>query len=171
MKCPRCSLVEHDAPARCPGCGFSIADLDRRLGAPPARPEFLLDEADVLDDDAQQRLTARLRELGARSHGPIVVVTRSRTAPVTPAEYAFWLFNRWQLGAPNHRALLLLLALREQRIETEVGYGLESVATDAATARVLAEHAVPLLRQREYAAALEAAVDTLGTLLAAEVSR
>ena len=148
-----------------------VASACRSPRARPARPEFLLDEADVLDDDAQQRLTARLRELGSRSHGPIVVVTRSRTAPVTPAEYAFWLFNRWQLGAPNHRALLLLLALREQRIETEVGYGLEPVATDAATARVLAEHAVPLLRRREYAAALEAAVEALGTLLAGEVAR
>ena len=37
-----------------------------------------------------------------------------------PAEHVFWLFNRWNVGGPEHAGLLLLLAVAERRIESEV---------------------------------------------------
>lgn len=165
MKCPRCGLAERDASARCAGCGFSIAEFDAYLREPPARPEAVDDGAGLLDDAAHERLVAHLRERNALGHGEIVIVTRTHTRPVTPAEYAFWLFNRWQLGAPKHRAVLVLLALSERRIETEVGYGLESVATERATALVLEQHVLPHLREHDYPAALLAAAAALGEML------
>lgn len=165
MKCPRCGLAGCEASARCAGCGFTIAELDARLGAPPGRPEFVDDGAGLLDDETHARLVARIRESDALGHGEIVVAIRAHTRPVTPAEYAFWLFNRWRLGAPHHRAVLVLLALSERRIETEVGYGLDSPAAERATALMLEHRVLPHLREHDYPAALLAAVAALGEML------
>lgn len=165
MKCPRCGLADREVSARCAGCGFSIVELDAQIHEPLTRPEFLDDGAGLLDDSDRARLLAALRERDVHRHGEIVIVTRAHTRPVTPAEYAFWLFNRWQLGAPEHRAVLVLLALSERRIETEVGYGLESVATESATALALEKHILPLLRDHDYAAALFAAASALDEVL------
>jgi uncharacterized protein len=121
----------------------------------------------VLSGTGRTALEGRLRALAASTGGEMCVVTRSTTRPVRPAEYAFWLFNRWQLARSHHRGLLILLALREQRIETEVGYGWESVASDLETGAVLDVHVVPRLREGDFERALIAAVDELGALFEA----
>lgn len=170
MKCPRCGWIADHAVARCPGCDFSLAALDRTLGAPPAGDGPLDDGAHVLADETRERLAARLAQLAEATGGAWIVATRHSTAPVRPAEYAFWLFNHRGLEAHGHRGMLVLLALREQRIETEVGSAWESVAGDLETGRVLDAHVVPLLRQRDYEAALLAAIEELAKLVPAAPS-
>ncbi len=165
MKCPECGWPARTSVPRCPGCGFDLGRADRRLGPAPDFTDPLLDDAGVLAPVARAGLEARLRAAGARLGGIIAVVTRRSTAPVRPAVHAFWLFNRWALGRPHHRGLLVLLALDEQRVETEVGEGWAAVATDPATARILDECVVPLLREGDHAGALAAAVDGFEALL------
>jgi len=165
MKCPRCGLAVRDATPECRGCGFTLTALDRKLGLVPARAAPLDDQAGLVSEPGRAALEARLREFNQRVAGELVVVTRRTTAPLRPAEYAFWLFNHWALGGPEHRGLVLLLALRERRIESEVGYGWEAVAPDVATGAILDERALPLLRSGAHEAALGAAVEALIALL------
>lgn len=167
MKCPRCGWIAARPVARCPGCDFSLATLDRVLGAPPAGDAALDDGAHVLSDAARERLAARLARLSETTGGAWIVVTRHTTAPVRPAEYAFWLFNHRGLESRGHRGMLVLLALREQRIETEVGSAWEDAAGDRETGRMLDAHVVPLLREGDHDAALETAVEELARLVAA----
>lgn len=170
MKCPRCGWIADRSVPRCPGCDFSLAELDRVLGLPPSGDAALDDGADVLSAAVRERLTARLAALSAATGGAWVVVTRDTTAPVRPSEYAFWLFNHRGLESRGHRGMLVLLALREQRIETEVGSAWEPVAGDLETGRVLDAHVVPLLRQRDYEGALIAAIEELAKLVPATPS-
>ncbi len=165
MKCPRCGWIADHAVVRCPGCDFSLEALDRQLGTAPASDGPLDDGARVLSDEARDRLAARLAQLAESTGGAWIVVTRHSTAPVRPAEYAFWLFNHRGLEAHRHRGMLVLLSLREQRIETEVGSAWEAAAGDLETGRVLDAHVVPLLRQRDYEAALFAAIEELAKLV------
>jgi len=167
MKCPRCGWIADRPVARCPGCGFSLASLDRALGTPPAGDATLDDGAHVLSGAARERIAARLVRLAESTGGAWIVVTRHTTAPVRPAEYAFWLCNHRGLEARGHRGMLVLLALREQRIETEVGSAWEHAAGDLETGRVLDAHVVPLLRQRDYDAAIETAIEELAKLVPA----
>ena len=166
MKCPRCGLAERASTPRCPGCGFSIEALDRALGDPPARAGALSDEAGLLSEYERMALGARISAWSQRAGGEIAVATVATTRQVSPSEYAFWLFNRWRLAADDGRGLLLLLALHEQRVEIEAGYGWEDALGDLATGQALDRHVLPLLRERDYAAALAAAVDALGALVA-----
>ena len=171
MKCPRCAAITHTPIVRCPGCGFSIETLDRILGSPAPLDSPLDDEAALLSAADHAALTAQLNAAATRSHGRLIVATRLSTAPVRPAEYAFWLFNRPGLVSPGTRGLLILLAVREQRIETEVGTDWEELATDLQTGRVLDREVLPLLRERDYAGALRAAATALEAIVAGESTR
>lgn len=165
MKCPRCGWISSAAVPACPGCDFSLAALDRVLGAPPAPLGAIDDAAGVLSDAGRERLARRLAEIEARTGGPVSVVTRVTTAPARPAEYAFWLFNHGRSAAHGERGLLVLLALREKRIETEVGSGWADRANDPATGRVLDRDVVPLLRVADWDGALLQAVESLAALV------
>lgn len=165
MKCPRCGWIADRPVPRCPGCDFSLATLDRALGSPPGGDAPLDDGAQVLAEGTRERLAARLAELARTTGGAWIVVTRPTTAPVRPAEYAFWLFNHRGLESRGHRGMLVLLALREQRIETEVGSAWESVAGDLETGRVLDTHVLPRLREGDPGGALEAAIEELARLV------
>ncbi|MDH7571896.1 MAG: TPM domain-containing protein, partial [Armatimonadota bacterium] len=109
MKCPHCGLIVTDRVPRCVGCGFSMTDLDRKLGAPPQRRGFVNDYADLLEPAAREALEVRLAEISTALQGEIVLVTRAHTRPVKPSEWVFWLFNRWNIGGEAHAGILLLL--------------------------------------------------------------
>jgi uncharacterized protein len=125
----------------------------------------------VLAAAEAERIARRCQEVFIRTQAELLVVTVSTTAPLQPAEYVFWLANRWDMGGPENRGLLILLALEEHRVESEVGYALEPLLSDAASAQLLEEHVVPLLRAGQYAEGLYQAVHVLGKVLEAAYRR
>jgi len=165
MKCPHCGLIVTDQAPRCPGCDFTIADLERRMPSPPQRSGFVNDLARLLPADEKDRLEARLAQFQQRCGGEIVVVTVPTTKPLKPAEYVFWLFNRWSIGGATHAGLMILLAQQEQRIECEVGYSWETIVSDVESGEVLDAHVVPLLKEQQVAAALWQGVEQLAHIL------
>lgn len=163
--CPRCGRTFAAHVEVCDACGLTFAMLDAQMPAPPAQTGYVNDFAQVLTPAEVQRLMQRCQHLGATIQAEVIVVTVATTAPLLPAEYVFWLANRWDMGGPENRGLLILLALQEHRIESEVGYGLESLLSDAESAQILQKHVVPFLRAEQYAEGLYQAVDVLGKVL------
>jgi uncharacterized protein len=149
----------------CDACGLTFAMLDARMPVPPAQAGYVNDFAHVLIPAEVQRLVQRCQHVEAATQAEFIVVTVVTTAPLSPAEYVFWLANRWDMGGTENRGLLILLALQEHRIESEVGYGLESLLSDAESAQILQKHVVPFLRAEQYAEGLYQAVDVLGKVL------
>jgi len=165
MKCPSCGTEISDRVDACPNCTFTLAILDRQLPPPPLRSGYVNDFAGVLSRGEVLRIEQRCYEVLIRAKAELVVVTVPTTAPVKPSEYVFWLANRWDLGGPENRGLMILLALEERRVESEVGYSLEPIITDEESLRILQEHVVPFLREGNYAEGLYQAVDVLGQII------
>ena len=165
MHCPHCGVDLNDDHPACPGCRFHIDDLDPLLGPPPPRTGDVLDLAGALSPAERARLQARCARLRGRTGAELVVAIVPDTAPRKPAEYVFWLFNRWGVGGADHRGILVLLALAERRIESEVGYALEEVVSDAVSGELLAAHAVPFLREGALGEGLYQACDVLAQLI------
>ena len=161
MKCPRCHRETAERMAVCPQCAFTFAVLDAQL-PPPPQAGHINDLAGILTAAEALRLDRRCQEVFARTQVELIVVTVSTTAPLQPTEYIFWLANRWDMGGPENRGLLILLALQERRIESEVGYALEPLLSDAESSRMLHMHVVPFLHKGQYAEGLYQAVDVLG---------
>jgi uncharacterized protein len=151
----------------CPHCAFTFSILEAQLPPPPPQTGPVNDWAGVLAAAEAERIAGRCQEVFATTQAELIVVTVPTTAPIQPAEYVFWLANRWDMGGPENRGLLILLALHEHRIESEVGYALETLLTDEESADILHTHVVPFLRDGRYAEGLYQAVDVLGKAITA----
>jgi uncharacterized protein len=154
-----------DQTPHCPGCGFSIRDLERQLSDHPQRQGFVNDFATLLTTEEAARLEGRLAQFQQQYGGEIVVTTVPSTQPLKPSEYVFWLFNHWQVGGEAHSGLMILLAIQEHRIECEVGYSWEPVISDLESGQVLDECVVPLLQEGKVAEALWKGVAELAGIL------
>ncbi len=153
MKCPRCGLIVTDEIPKCKGCGFSIDDLDKKIKNIPKRTGFVNDFADILREEKasiEEYLSKFYEEYGVE----LVLAIVKTAKPVKPSEYVFWLFNKWQIGGEMHAGIMLLLALSERRIESEVGYFLEPIISDVESGEVLDEYVVPLLKSGKITDAL-----------------
>lgn len=159
MKCPRCGLWVSDQVGACRGCSFSIRELDRVFKEPPPHEGPLHDDAGILTASERADLEGHLRALAARTGGELVVVTEPGVGPRSPSERAFWLYNRWQVGGPEHRGLLVLLAPHERRVECEVGVGWEEVLDERRTEELLDDAVLPHFREGRWLDGLKAAVD------------
>jgi uncharacterized protein len=165
MHCPHCNVDINDDRPECADCGFKIADLDAELGEPPERRGRVTDLAGALEADHVARLEERLAAFAQRTGAEMAVVVAPSTTPRLPAEYVFWLFNRWAMGADSAGGVLVLLALEERRIEVEVGVGLEAYVTDAESSALLEEHGVPFFAAGEHGEGLCQACDVLARVL------
>jgi uncharacterized protein len=149
----------------CPQCGFSLAILDAQMPPPPLQAGPVSDWADVLTAEDAQRLLQKCQAIHQAAQAELSVVTVETTIPLKPAEYVFWLANHWDIGGTENRGLLILLALHERRIESEVGYGLEPLLSDSESELIIQEHVVPYLYAGQYAEGLYQAVNALGQAL------
>ena len=128
---------------------------------------YLTDLARVIDAPAAERINALCAEVEAKADAQIAVVT-VRSLDGRPIEdYAVELFKHLGVGHKDNRGVLLLIAPTERRYRFEVGYSLEPVINDA-RAGDIGRAMVPSLRQGNYSAATELAVQRTAGLIAAD---
>jgi uncharacterized protein len=129
---------------------------------------YVNDFAHVLDAGSAQRLEAYCANLervtGAQM--AIVLVETLEDEPID--DVANRLYREWGIGKKGKdEGILLLLATRDHKNRLEVGYGLEPIIPDGFAGGVL-RGIRPILRQNNYAGALFAAAQQLGSQIAQE---
>ena len=113
------------------------------------------DFALILDNSTKSQIEILARDLAKNGSGEIAVVTVQSVEPLDSKTYAVELFRKWGIGEKGRdNGLLVLFALKERRIEVEVGYGLEGILNDAKVGRILDNYAVPYFKRGEYSAGL-----------------
>ena len=116
------------------------------------------DFARVIDGASAEAMDQMIRTLLAAS-GDVVVVA---TVPAIEGygdirEYANRLFENHGRGIGDRdkkNGLLIVLALRERRVQVEVGYGLEQWVTDGFAGETSRQYMVPEFREGRYGAGL-----------------
>jgi uncharacterized protein len=161
LACPQCHDKHDDRNATCHSCGFSLSALADRYKRRPPKAAHVLDAAGRLTDDEEAELLGHSAALSDAGLGELAFVVLPTTAPISPAEMAFWLLNHWKLGGRDHRGVVVLVALEERRIEIEVGYALESTLSDAAADALLERVIVPHLQEHGVAAGLQRAAEVI----------
>ena len=125
----------------------------------PAAEGHVTDAAHVLADPARARLEAFLAQVQERTGAQFAVLTIDSTGDETPDTYKVRVFKAWGIGTKGRDdGLLLLVAMKEHRLEFETGYGLEGTLPDGWEARMLRETAVPLMREGDAGGAVTAAM-------------
>jgi uncharacterized protein len=136
---------------------------------PATPPDYVVDLAGVVDDGAEARLDALLRDLERQTTAQVLVLTvRSLEGESLEAFSIDVAHNRWKLGQKGKdNGVLITLALQERRYRIEVGYGLEAVLPDSLVGSIGRELLVPAFRAGDYGGGLAAAAGEVASRIAA----
>lgn len=115
---------------------------------------YVNDFAGVMDAESRQRITVLCEELDQKADAQLAVVTIHTLEGDTAQDFANRLFEKWGVGPKGKdRGVMVLLAVDDRQYWTEVGYGLEPILPDGKVGG-FGREMLPLLRQRQYGAAL-----------------
>ncbi len=128
----------------------------------PALTGRVVDSANILQPDAEQRISALL-EAHERGSGQQFAVLTVPSLDGDPIEnFSIRVVEAWKLGKQGKDdGLLLLVVPKDRKVRVEVGYGLEGDVTDAVSARGSREVMQPAFRRNDYAGGIEQALTTL----------
>jgi uncharacterized protein len=156
-------------PVEAPRTGGAEAsrpsDTSSASEIPPLLTEPVNDFANVLDGSQRAEIDRMSRALMAATGDVVIVTTVPTFAPYgSIQEYAVKLFENHgrgigQKGKDN--GLLVLLAVQDRKVWTEVGYGLEGFITDGYAGETSRRYMVPAFRDGRYGDGLQAGVARL----------
>ena len=140
----------------CQVCGLSPEAFELKVRIPTPRGA-VNDFPGILTEDQVGELSGMVEGFFERTDVPIVITIVDTTAPLKPAEYAFLLYNHWGIGKPKvNRGLLLLLCLKEQHLESEVGLGLEKYLPEETGDWIVQHEFISHFKGRRYFDGLKA---------------
>ena len=131
----------------------------------PALSGRVVDEAGILSPTFENDIGTQLAAHEQSTSNQIVVVTLKSLRGYEISDYAYQLGRHWGIGQKGkNNGALLIIAPNEKKLRIEVGYGLESVLTDALSRDIIERVIKPPLRQQNYEQGVRAGV---GAMLAA----
>jgi uncharacterized protein len=127
------------------------------------------DQANLLDDDFENRLDDRLRKLEEDTGAQVVVLTIPSLEGDSLEDFSMRVVETWKLGrAGADNGVLILIARDERRMRIEVGYGLEPVLTDAQAGRIIDRLMSPRFRAGDFDGGVDAAVEAVSSAIRGE---
>ena len=135
----------------------------------PAPVGYVNDTAGLMDEAARAKLESFLVQVQKKTGAYFAVLTVPTTAPDDPRAYKTRVYHEWKLANQEpYEGLLMLVAVKERRVEFETGYGLEGTLPDGWQSTMLRELAVPRLRAGDAEEGVTAAVLAAAQRVAAE---
>ncbi len=120
------------------------------------------DLSGTLTAGEQGELDQKLAAFEARKGSQIAVLIVPSVKPETIEQYSIRVTDAWKLGrAKLDDGVLLLLVMDDHELRLEVGRGLEGALTDATSNRIKDETMVPLFKQGQFGAGVNAGVDQI----------
>lgn len=149
--------------------GAGLAGLAASAAAfPPPAP--VVDEAGVLDQTAEQRLSSLAFEVKRRSGAELAVLIVRTTKPLDDFTYGMQVTETWKLGsAQKDDGLLFLVAIDDHRARFFSGYGLEGILPDGRLGGILDRAVIPRMRRGDVAGAVEAGMNEVAAIVVAEL--
>jgi uncharacterized protein len=126
----------------------------------------ITDLAEILSADTEARLEARLERLEAAEGAQLAVLTLPSLEGENLEDFSIRVVDTWKLGrAEADDGALLLIARDDRKMRFEIGYGLESILTDAYSRRILDEILRPRFRAGDFDGGIERAIEAAAALI------
>lgn len=135
-------------------------------GAPalevPALQSRVTDLAGILTAEQTAELEKKLEDLERTDSTQVAVLIIPSLEGESLEDYSLRVAENWRLGRKGRdNGAILLIAMKERRIRIEVGYGLESVLTDARSAQIWRNEIVPRFREGDFYGGIDAGVTAI----------
>jgi len=112
---------------------------------PTYKNEYVNDFAGIFSSGEVLDISKMLYEVRQNTTAEVVIVTIASLEGYTSQEYATKLLSEWGIGkADKDNGLLILYALKENKIFIATGYGMEGILPDSKLGRFLDDFYVPL---------------------------
>jgi uncharacterized protein len=116
----------------------------------------VVDDANIISDEAQARLTATLKAHEDATTNQVVVLTVTTISGQSIEEYAVKVFEAWKLGnKEKDNGVLVVVVPEDRKMRIEVGYGLEGVLPDGAAGEIIRTWMTPAFKAGNYEKGLE----------------
>lgn len=124
------------------------------------------DPTGYLSPEVEAQLNASLRNIRHRYGVEYVIVLVPSIGDRDIEGFSTELFRLWGLGSKqSNNGLLLIVAMEQNLMRFEVGYGLEGDLTDATTSKIWRRDMLPFFRSDDYARGLMAGVESVEKVL------
>ncbi|MEL6530339.1 MAG: TPM domain-containing protein [Pseudomonadota bacterium] len=122
----------------------------------------VVDKADVLSDEFELQLSAKLEQLEKETLVQLVVATTPDLKGRNIADYTRDLANAWGVGdAERDDGLVLLVAPDDRKVRIAVGYGLEETVTNEEASDIIQQSILPRFRESDFEEGIDAGVGGL----------
>lgn len=150
------------------GTGTSRAQTVQSPVQMPNPPTPVVDQADVIDAQTEQRLNNILKNLSEnpKANVEMAVVTVKSLNGQDIFDYSLAIMRGWGIGSSTKGGLLLLVAVDDRKYYTQVSRHLEGDLPDGLVGQIQREKLVPLLKEGKYSEAISETMETYITTLA-----
>ena len=122
----------------------------------------VVDAANIIPDDQEAALTAKLDALEKESSRQLVVATVPSLEGYDIADYGYRLGRAWGVGQKDqNNGSILLIAPNDRKVRIEVGYGLEPILTDAFSSVIINTQIVPAFKAGDFPGGINAGTDAI----------
>lgn len=153
-----------------PRIALVIAALSVCAGAEPVSQlhptNYVNDFAHVLSPQTEAELNDLGQQVDQKAKAQIAIVTINSLDGQDIESFAVDLYKQWGIGNKStNRGVLILIAVKDHRYRTEVGYGLEPILPDGKVGGFWRD-VVPLLKQNDYDQALKQNAESIASVIA-----
>jgi uncharacterized protein len=144
------------AACACAAALFGVSiPAQAKFAAPPVPARFVTDNAGFLSSGTRDSIDAELQAYEQRTGHQVIVYIDSTTGGIPLEDFTVNAFAAWKVGRKGlDDGLVLFIFAKDHAVRIEVGYGLESVVTDAASAEIIRNIIIPAIRAGDDDAAV-----------------
>ncbi len=155
MRCPSCLTILQEAVEACPGCGFTLAALDKKFGTVPKNFRHLTDYSSLFTETGRTLLEKKLIETERVFPGLYLsVLSMEVHSGFKPREYLFWLMNRCYFSPMEVRkernfSIVLFFDSMSRTVFLTTGYGLQKALPEDQLQTIL-NAALPHFQKEDF---------------------
>ncbi len=132
------------------------------LELPPVPEHYVNDYIGALSPATRDKIEATLAEFEKTTSNQVLVAIFDSLEGASLEYFSIKLAEKWKPGQKGRdNGVILLVFKSDRRVRIEVGYGLEGVLPDITANRIIQNAIVPNLRQGNWDAGIEKAVDDI----------
>ncbi|HUS09526.1 MAG TPA: TPM domain-containing protein [Pyrinomonadaceae bacterium] len=128
----------------------------------------VVDNANVIDAATRTRLESIYLNLKQRADIEFAVATVDSTGGRDIFEYSLDVYRGWGIGSKTNDGLLLLVAVKDRKYYTQVGYHLEGDLNDGVVGEIQRKYLVPQFKKGNYSQGIYDTVQAYVATLAAK---
>lgn len=126
----------------------------------PEPKGYVNDYENIISND--EELENLIADFEATSTVEIAVVTTSDFQDTYIEDYSIRLFEAWGIGkADKDNGILIVVSSNQRESRIEVGYGLESIITDATAGRIQDYYMIPYFKNGDYSTGINEGVKAI----------